>query len=301
MVDILRRELIYLWYYFEVQLQQIFGYWALGIVIGSCISVFLKDRIHSLFRAMGNSRFGILGLIPASLLGIASPLCMYGTIPLAASVSRSGMRDDWLAAFMMTSILLNPQLIIYSAALGNTALAVRIVSCFICGVIAGLLVRVFYQGKAFFDFSGFDEPANHDTNPNVLLRLLKNIGRNIKATGPMFLLGIFLSALFQRYVPQDMMVNMFGGNEAWGVLMAATIGVPLYACGGGTIPLIQQWLMDGMSMGSAAAFMITGPATKITNLGAVKIVLGVKNFLIYLIFVIAFAFVTGITINLLGI
>ena len=104
------------------------------------------------------------------------------------------MRDDWLAAFMMTSILLNPQLIIYSAALGNTALAVRIVSCFICGVIAGLLVRVFYQGKAFFDFSGFDEPASHDTDPNVLLRLLKNIGRNIKATGPMFLLGIFLSA-----------------------------------------------------------------------------------------------------------
>ena len=38
-------------------------------------------------------------------------------------------------------------------------------------------------------------------------------------------------------------------------------------CGGGTIPLLIQWLVDGMSMGSAAAFMITGPATKITNLG----------------------------------
>ena len=28
------------------------------------------------------------GLIPASLLGIVSPLCMYGTIPIAASFSR---------------------------------------------------------------------------------------------------------------------------------------------------------------------------------------------------------------------
>lgn len=74
------------------------------------------------------------------------------------------------------------------------------------------------------------------------------------------------------------MISLFGGNEAWGVLMAATVGVPLYACGGGTIPLLQAWLMDGMSMGSAAAFMITGPATKITNLGAVKIVLGAKRF-----------------------
>lgn len=65
------------------------------------------------------------------------------------------------------------------------------------------------------------------------------------------------------------MTGVFGGNEAFGILMAATIGVLLYACGGGTIPLLQAWLMDGMSLGGAAAFIITGPAMKITNLGAV--------------------------------
>ncbi len=91
---------------------------------------------------------------------------------------------------------------------------------------------------------------------------------------------------------------LFGGNEAWGVLMAATIGVPLYACGGGTIPLLQAWLMDGMSLGSAAAFMITGPATKITNLGAVKIVLGAKRFVLYLTFTILFALATGWIVDL---
>lgn len=160
-------------------------------------------------------------------------------------------------------------------------------------------MSVFFKGKEFFNFSGFDEPKSRDTDPNLFIRLVKNIGRNIRATGPMFLLGIFLSALFQRYVPQDLMVKFFGGNEAWGVLMAATIGVPLYACGGGTIPLIQQWLMDGMSMGSAAAFMITGSATKITNLGALKIVFGIKRFLLYLAFVMIFAFLTGIVVNLL--
>ena len=79
--------------------------------------------------------------------------------------------------------------------------------------------------------------------------------------------------------------------------MAATIGVPLYACGGGTIPLLQEWLADGMSLGNAAAFMITGPATKITNLGAVKIVLGLKRFVLYLLFVMAFAMLTGCIVN----
>ena len=293
------REFVYLWYYFELQFRQIFRYWMIGILIGSCISVFLKDRIHGLFRQMSGSKFGVLGLVPASLLGIASPLCMYGTIPLAASVSRSGMRDDWLAAFMMTSILLNPQLIIYSVALGTAALTVRIISCFLCGIAAGLLVRLFFRNKEFFDFRSFDEPKSRDTDPDILLRLVKNIGRNIKATGPMFLLGIILSAIFQRYVPQDMMVRFFGGNEAWGVLMAATIGVPLYACGGGTIPLLQGWLAEGMSLGSASAFMITGPATKITNLGALKIATGWKRFALYIVFILTASFLSGIAVNIL--
>ena len=94
------------------------------------------------------------------------------------------------------------------------------------------------------------------------------------------------------------MVRLFGGSKAWGVLMAATIGVPLYACGGGTIPLIQQWLAEGMSLGSAAAFMITGPATKITNLGALKIVLGAKKFMLYIAFVMLFSFITGVSVDM---
>lgn len=36
--------------------------------------------------------------------------------------------------------------------------------------------------------------------------------------------------------------------------------------------------MDGMSMESAAVFMLTGLSTKITNLGARKIALGIKRF-----------------------
>lgn len=298
-MEIIRREFVYLWYYFTVQFEQIFIWWILGMVIGSAVSVFAKDRIHQAFRSLQNKEIGVLGIVAASALGIASPLCMYGTLPIAASFSRSGMKDDWLAAFMMSSILLNPQLIIYSAALGQTVLAVRVISCFLCGIAAGLLIRFACGGRPFFRFEGFDEPKSRDTDPNLLLRYLKNLGRNVKATGIYFLFGILLSALFQRYMPSDVMATLFGGNEALGVLMAATIGVPLYACGGGTIPLLQQWLQDGISLGSAASFMLTGPSTKITNLGALKIVLEFRPFLFYLIFVMAFSFLAGLVVNLL--
>ena len=232
--DVIRREFVYISYFFSVQFRQIAFYWIFGMLVGSLVSVFAKDAIHNCFEKLKDKKWGVWGGIPASLLGIASSLCMYGTIPIAASFSRHGMRHDWVAAFMMSSVLLNPQLLFYSTALGATALA-----------------------------------------------------------------GILLSALFQRYVPAEGFAELFGKrNEGFGVLMAATIGVPLYACGGGTIPLLQQWLVSGMSMGSAAAFMITGPATKITNLGALKIVLGVKRFALYIAFVMAFSLLTGLVTNL---
>ena len=299
-LSVLKREFIYVSSYFMIQLRQILPYWILGMVLGSVISVFVKDKIHGAVTKRGEHKLGVFGIVIASVLGIASPLCMYGTIPLAASFSRKGIRDDWLAAFMMSSILLNPQLIIYSMALGKEVLAVRIITCFLCGITAGLILRFGFRNKAFFNFDGFEEKQSRDTHPNLLIRLLKNIGRNFKATGLYFLFGVLLSALFQRYVPAEGFAKLLGSeHQGFGLLMAATIGVPLYACGGGTIPLLQQWLMSGMSIGSAASFMLTGPSTKITNLGALKIVLGVKHFLLYLLFVMLFSLVCGFVVNLM--
>lgn len=298
MTEILYREFVYIWYYFDIQLRQIIIYWIIGILIGSAISVFAKSKIHRIFANLKTSKWGTFGIVPASFLGILSPLCMYGTIPIAASFYKQGIRQDWLAAFMMSSILLNPQLIIYSMALGNTILVIRIISCFLCGILAGILLHVFNKNKNFFNFNNFDKMTNRDTDHNLLIRYIKNIYRNVKATGLYFLFGILLSALFQRYIPTDLFADLFGRQRQLGIFLATTIGVPLYVCGGGTIPLLLEWINSGMGIGAATSFMLTGPSTKITNLSALKIVLGKRNFIIYFIYVFTFSFLYGSIINL---
>ncbi len=296
----LHRELTYLAYYVAIQFEQIIGYWVLGILVGSVVSVIGKGKIHSYFLSLATKRLGIFGVIPASLLGIASPLCMYGTIPIVASFSAKGMRDDWLMAFMMSSVLLNPQLLIYSAALGKQVWLLRLVFCFLGGVGAGLVVRLFLKKEPLFTLAKLNEPENRDTQPVLLKRLGLNIVRNIKATGPYFLLGIGLTALYQRYVPQQWVANGLGvQNRGFGVLLAATLGVPLYVCGGGTIPLLGEWLQKGMSLGCAVAFMLSGPATKITNLTALKLVFNAKHFCFYLAYVMLLALGSGLLINAL--
>lgn len=295
MAETIRRELIYLWYFFDLQFCQIFFYWALGILIGSCVSVFLKRYIHDRMASLKDKRLGILGIIPASALGILSPLCMYGTVPIAASFSKSGMREDWIAAFMMSSILLNPQLFFYSFALGTEMAVLRLAVCFAGGCLAGFLVYLCYRRKKIYSFHEFELPENRDSN--LILRLIKNIWRNVKITFPYFLMGVALTAIYQRYVPSEWIAGLFGSNRGLGALMAAALGVPLYTCGGGTIPLISAWLGEGMSHGSAISFMIAGPATKLTNLGAVKIVLGMRNFILYIVFSILMSTLFGMVID----
>lgn len=108
-----------------------------------------------------------------------------------------------------------------------------------------------------------------------------------------------MTALFDRYFPKAFIYGLFGPNAGFGILLAASLGIPVYVCGGGTIPLIREWMNAGMSPGSALAFMITGPATKLTNLSAVKIILGVRNFSLYIAFNIIFAVAAGVIADIM--
>jgi len=303
MLELLRWEFSLFAFYFLHLLSIITGYWVLGMVLGSLVSVFGKNKLHSMFDAMRGKELGLFGLIPASLIGIASPICTYGTIPIAAAFAKKGMPEDWLAAFMVSSILLNPQLLFFTTVLGRTAFVMRFVFCFLLGITAGLLVYFFFRkrDRKFFNFKKFDEIQNRDTDPNIILRFLKNLWRNVKATGPALLIGITLAALFERFIPTDAMADLFGRYQAFGRLMAASIGVPLYICGGATIPLLMSWLASGMSLGIAITFMIAGQAMKIINLGAIKIILGKKHFLFYILFFVLTSFLSGLLVDAIGI
>lgn len=276
----------------------ILPYWVLGILLGSAVSVFGKARIHHLLVAMQGRRGGVAGLLLASALGVASPLCMYGTIPLAASFAQKGVREDWLAAFMMCSVLINPQLLVYTAALGQEVLLVRLAACLLCGLGAGLVVRWGFRGHPFFQFGAFSEARSRDTHPNLALRYALNVWRNVRATGPWFLLGVVLASLFLWLVPGEFFGSFFRGAGVWEVLAMTLIGIPFYVCGGGAVPLMSSWLELGMSLGAVIAFTLTGAATKITNMGAVKIVLGVRHFVFFLAYTFLFSLVCGLLINL---
>lgn len=292
----LKFELYTLYDLIIVQFRQIFPYWIAGTIIGSILSVYAANGISRLMLKMKKDRYSVLAACAAAILGVASPVCMYGTIPLIAVLGRKGVPQYILVTFMISSVMLNPNLFLLSFALGTDVALIRLFSSVAAGLTAGILVKKFYNNKQLFNFSSF-ESEGQDKKPKKTF--FRDLNKSITITAPYFLVGIVITALFDRYFPKEWIYNLFGSNRGFGVLLAASLGVPVYVCGGGTIPLIKVWLSNGMSMGSATAFMLTGPATKLTNLSAVKIVLGKRSFIIYIVYSIGFAIITGFITDLI--
>ncbi|MCL2851954.1 MAG: permease [Defluviitaleaceae bacterium] len=276
------------------QLRELAPYWASGLIVGSLVSVYLSERIGAKMAGLGSGRFRGLAVCGAAALGIASPLCMYGTVPVIAAFARKGVPQHLLAAFMISSVLLNPNLLLLSFVLGVEIALARLALAFVCGALAGVLILAAFSRRELFALERFAPPPDKAGKT-----FLRDLAKAFRITAPYLLFGVTITALFNRYVPPDFVAGMFGQRRGLGVLFATSLSIPLYACGGGVIPLIRAWLAAGMGSGDALAFMIAGPATKITNLSAVKMIFTAKNFVLYLAYCIGFAMASGLIVGLI--
>lgn len=290
-------ELIMLIDPFLNQFRILFPYWMAGLLLSAFLTAYGERPIEKLTEYLGKRRFPQLYLLPACMMGVISPLCMYGTIPLMAALARKGVPQNLLAAFMISSILLNPTLFVMSLSLGLPIALLRLGSAILCGLIAGIIVTLIWKGKPIFQLDAFSLEETSRSRTRIR-QLLHSLRRNFEITAPYLLLGITLTVLLERYIPTTLFTAVLGDKSPFAILASASIGIPLYMCGGGTIPLIQSWLEAGMSTGAAMAFMISGPATKLNNLSAVKMILGKINFILYIAYTLLFSLLTGYAANL---
>lgn len=294
------------------QFRLLFFYWIFGVIVGSLIVTFAADRIYDAVSRVGRGSnkkgTGVKGSIGksigepigaialASLLGAASPICMYGTIPIIVSLGRKGITPCLLVPFMVSSVLINPNLFLFSFALGSPIALLRLAAAVAAGVTAGVLTAAFLKGDDILNYDALEYGRSCARGKNKLAFFANFHGTFVK-TGPFFLAGLTLTALIDRYFPKEILISLLGSHSHWGVLIAVSIGVPLYICGGGTIPILRSWLDAGMDPGAAIAFMLAGPATKINNLAALKMVLGTRNFIVYILFSLTFAIMAGLLVS----
>lgn len=299
-------------------------YWVSGVFLGAVVKQFLRGpRIKDAL-----SRAGRFAIPAGALLGVASPLCLFGALPLLATFGEAGLSVGATWAFLVSSPLLNPNLFILTwGGLGAGVALVRLAIAIGMGITAGFLVQGLTKGRVSewlplvkygagrAQQEACEAPAQvaatTDGAPSMpepagppqafsLARLMSDFLDSLAFTGRYLLAGVALAAAVEVLIPQLWVMKALGGpHNGFAVLIATGLGVPLYMCGGGSIPLIREWMyVGGLSMGGAMAFMIAGPSTKVSNFAALIPALGQKGFALYLALNLAGAIVVGYAVDM---
>ncbi len=88
----------------------------------------------------------------------------------------------------------------------------------------------------------------------------------------MFLGFAFIGYVLNGLIPAEWVSAIFGSGNVYSIPLAATLGLPLYINTEASLPLVRAMIDNGMSQGSALAFLITGAGTSIGALaGALTI------------------------------
>lgn len=267
------------------------------ILIGAAFSALASHYLPRtrLGDLLGRHRFA--SVIGSSVVGLVSPLCTFAAIPVVARVLQSGVPAPPLIAFLFASPLMNPALFAYTyGTLGLEMAMARTVTALSIGLMAGLgthllqvygaLDREFRPLAAVAGGSGVATTVTERSLPNRFLRDLSFISR-------WFALGILIAALTATFLSPEWIRALLGAGNRWSVPAAVALGVPLYACGGGAIPVVETMVRLGMTNGAALAFFIAGPATKFHTLGALGAVFGRRILAWYLALMLAAALFWG--------
>lgn len=84
---------------------------------------------------------------------------------------------------------------------------------------------------------------------------------------PLFIGFTFVGYFLNGLIPAAWITSLFGAGHAYGIPLAATLGLPFYINTEASLPLVRAMLDSGMSQGAALSFLITGAGTSIGALG----------------------------------
>jgi uncharacterized membrane protein YraQ (UPF0718 family) len=286
------------------------------VIAGSVVGEYLKTTSWIRLLHTGVNRRPVISVVAASLIGAVSPLCTYGTVPVVLALYRTGVALPPLISFLAVSSMMNPQLFIVTwGGVGPEMAIARLISVVVFGVALGLVmykVPVWWAANSAISRTPDEEScaASHsDVGANRSVSCMSrsgsltrsgarglalNILRNLEFVGVYFVIGVIVGSAVEEFVPREWVVSALGQDRTLSVLLAAVMGIPLYACGGASIPVIRLRIDQGMTRSAALAYFIVGPATRVTPLMALLAVLRPGFLIAYVAAFVAFACLIGL-------
>lgn len=235
---------------------------------------------------------GIWGAVKGALAGAPLPLCSCGVIPTALSLRRQGASLSSTFSFMVstpeTSI---DALVITVAMLPLTFVGVRPLAAIVLSILVGVVIERFsnvtpqkqksenLHDHHLVDEACCEERTDKTFGSKIMSAIHYGFWTFFQDIALWIVLGLGIAALLIVLLPENAFHVI--GNPVLQIVLAISVGIPLYSCAAATTPFAAVLLAKGMDPGAVLALLLSGPATNIGNFFVLKKEFGWKTTVFY--------------------
>ena len=265
-------------------------------------SYFPPERTRQILGRMK----GIKANITGALLGTLTPFCSCSSIPIFIGFTRAGLPVGVTFSFLISSPLVDLASIILLASIFNWKIAmIYVVLGLILAVLGGSLISFFKMERYVAEFVTQNSAVQGDEDFKMSAKerrefAWEQVVEIFRKVWIYVLIGVGIGAAIHNWIPEQWITALLGQGHWYSVLVAAVVGMPMYADIFGTLPIAEALVAKGVGLGTVLAFMMAVTALSLPSLILLKQV--VKKQLLSLFVAIVFVgiLIIGYSLNLVG-
>lgn len=287
-----------------------FLYDTIKIFILLGVLIFFISYIQSYFPPERTKKIltrfkGITGSTISALLGTVTPFCSCSSIPIFIGFSNAGLPLGVTFSFLISSPMVDlASLLLLAGFFGMDISILYVVLGLIVAIIGGTIISKLNLENEIRTYTEktrdlYDESENFNQRQRLDYALtdtkiiVKNVYKYV-------LIGVGIGALIHNWIPQDVILAVLGNNNPFSVIIAAVIGIPMYADIFGTIPIAEALFMAGVPIGTVLAFMMGVTALSLPSMIMLSKVVKPKLLAIFIGIVTIGIIITGYVFNTIG-
>ena len=245
---------------------QFFIYDAIKIMLLLGVLILIISYIQSYFppertkKILGRFR-GIGANMIAALLGTVTPFCSCSSIPIFIGFTSAGLPLGVTFSFLISSPMVDlGSLLLLMSIFGWKVAIVYVLLGLIIAVAGGSLIEKLHLENEVEEYikngKSVDIPQEELHFKDRLHFAWEQDVSTAKKVAPYVLIGVGIGAIIHNWIPEEIIVNILGANNPFGVIIATIAGVPMYADIFGTIPIAEALLAKGALLGVVLSFMM---------------------------------------------
>lgn len=289
---------------------QFFIYDTIKIVILLCFFIYIISYIQSYFPPEKTKKIlgkfsGIKGNIMGALLGTITPFCSCSSIPIFIGFVSSGMPMGVTISFLISSPFIDlASMLLLMSLFGPAVAFTYMIVGITLAVIGGLIVQKLGYDKYIQDFVKKARPVDVENEKLSKVQRRKYASEQmintLKKVFIYILIGVGIGALIHNIIPESFITTVIGNKNPFAPILAAIVGIPIYADIFGTLPIAEALHTKNVPIGTILTFMMGVTALSLPSMVMLSKVMKPKLLVLFIAIIAIGIIIIGYLFNMFG-